>query len=299
MTSGAESLESDAVDNIFSMAQAPAIWEASNRAVSAEIERQIATAKKFPRTMKGFMTRARDMALCSRSVAESCFYTLPRRDKNGKFISGPSIRLAEIVFTTYWNLRVSARITDIGDEFVAVEGVAHDLESNSAVSKPVTRRIVDSKGRRYNLDMIGVTQQAAVSLAIRNAIFTVVPRALINDLLDECRATAIGKGENLEERRAKAVAFWAKQYGVSEVEMCSFVGVAGIVDLGFEHLADLVGLHNAIKDGVTSLDEIRERARQEREDAEYAADTAGSDAVPSLVDEAKKRGKKSPDKGAE
>lgn len=291
MSSGTE-FTTDPVDSIFSRALAPTgsteVWNAADRAMSAEIDRQITTARRYPRSMKKFIDRARDMALCSRAVAEGCFYTLRR---SGKPISGPSIRLAEIVFSAYQNLRVHARLVDVGDEFITVEGTAHDLENNAAVCKFVTRRIVDSKGNRYGVDMIGVTQQAAASIAIRNAIFVVVPRGIIEDIVDQCRATASGKGENLEDRRAKAVAYWAK-LGVSAPEMCSFVGVPGIADLGFEHLADLVGLDRAIKDGHTSLEAERERARQEREDAEYAADAAASDATPSLVEGAKKTRKK-------
>jgi hypothetical protein len=273
----------DTVDNIFARAIAPSgssVWDAADRAVSAEIDRMIATARRFPRSMKRFIDKARDSALCSRSVAESCYYTLRR---SGKTISGPSIRLAEIVFSAYGNLRVHARLVDVGDEFLTMEGTAIDLESNAGVSKPVTRRIVDSKGKRYGVDMIGTTQQAAASIAIRNAIFVVVPRALVDEIVDQCRATAGGKGENLEDRRSKAVAYWTK-LGVSETEMCSFVGVPGLADLGFEHLADLVGLANAIKQGDTSVEAERERVRQEREDAEYSEATA-NDVPPSIVPE--------------
>lgn len=53
---------------------------------------------------------------------------------------------------------------------MTAQGVFHDLERNVAITYEVRRRIVDKNGRRYKPDMIGVTANAACSIALRNAI---------------------------------------------------------------------------------------------------------------------------------
>ncbi|MFN8826683.1 MAG: hypothetical protein ACK501_17070, partial [Planctomycetota bacterium] len=46
------------------------------------------------------------------------------------------------------------------------------------------RRITGKNGRRYSSDMIGVTGNAACSIALRNAVFRGIPRAFWIDIYD-------------------------------------------------------------------------------------------------------------------
>lgn len=249
------------VDRIFGLADEPV--SLAEQAFKAEIDIQITTARRFPRTISAFERFVRDIALISPTVAGSCYYTLPRKKKK---ISGPSIRFAEIVASAWGHIRTSAHIVGIGDEYLTVVGTAHDVERNVAMSEPVMRRIVDSGGRRYNVDMIQVTARAACSIATRNAIFRVVPRALTEPLLEECKRVSLGQNRAIEENRAEAVKHWSRQ-GVSESEMCRFVGVAKVSDLGTDELTSLLGLWNAIGEGHTSIEAERRRIEQEAEDA--------------------------------
>ena len=47
----------------------------------SEIDMQIATAHKFPRSIKRFRNEALQMVTLNEQVAESCIYALPRGDK--------------------------------------------------------------------------------------------------------------------------------------------------------------------------------------------------------------------------
>ena len=60
----------------------------------AEIDVQITTAKRYPRSVTAFRREAEEMATLDEETAGSMFYVLPRAGKN---IEGPSVRLAEIV----------------------------------------------------------------------------------------------------------------------------------------------------------------------------------------------------------
>src|SRR6516165_9282959 len=75
--------------------------------VSAEIDMQIATAKRFPRRKdREIALKIMDRATLNADIAGECLYNLER---GGKSIQGPSIRFAEIIRSCYGNLRVASR----------------------------------------------------------------------------------------------------------------------------------------------------------------------------------------------
>src|ERR1043165_7764854 len=97
----------------------------------AEIDVQISTAKAYPRSLTKFIQKATSMATVSEGVAESCAYALPR---GGKTLEGPSVRLAEIVVSSYGNVRAGARIIYKDNKIVRAQGICHDLEGNTSVT---------------------------------------------------------------------------------------------------------------------------------------------------------------------
>lgn len=214
----------------------------------SEIDMQIATAHRYPRSIKRFRDESLQMVTLNESVAESCIYALPR---GGKTIEGPSARFAEVVASAWGNCRAGARtISDQGD-FVTAQGVFHDLERNVAITYEVQRRITDSKGRRYNADMIGVTANAACSVALRNAILKGVPKAFWDDMYQAARKTVMGDFKTLANRRAEAMkAFMA--FGVNEAQVLAKLEVSGVEDIGLEHLVTLRGLLTALREGDTT-----------------------------------------------
>ena len=214
----------------------------------SEIEHQISTARRFPRSIKRFRDEALQMVTLSESVAEQCVYALPR---DGKTIEGPSARFAEIVASAWGNNRAGARVIDDSGDFVTAQGVFHDLERNVAITYEVQRRITGRNGKRYSADMIGVTANAACSIALRNAILKGVPKAFWEDMYSEARKVIMGNVQTLANRRAQAIAAF-QRYGVDESKLCAKLGVAGVEDIGLEHLVILRGLLTAIKEEHTA-----------------------------------------------
>lgn len=214
----------------------------------SEIDMQVATAHKWPRSIKRFRQEALQMVTLNESVAESCIYALPRGNKT---IEGPSARFAEVVASAWGNCRAGARVVSDAGDFITAQGVFHDLERNVAITYEVQRRITDSKGRRYNADMIGVTGNAASSIALRNAILKGVPKAFWDDMYQAARSTVMGDFQTLANRREEAMkAFIA--LGVKKEQVYAKLGVNGIEDIGLEHLVTLRGLITAIKEGDTT-----------------------------------------------
>lgn len=214
----------------------------------SEIDMQIATAHKFPRSIKRFRQEALAMVTLNEQIAESCIYALPRGDKT---VEGPSARFAEVVASAWGNCRAGARVVSDQGNFITAQGVFHDLERNVAITYEVQRRITDRKGRRFNDDMIVVTGNAASSIALRNAILKGVPKAFWDDMYQAARATVMGDFQTLANRRAEAMkAFVA--LGVKPEQVLAKLGVAGVEDIGLEHLVTLRGLITAIKEGDTT-----------------------------------------------
>jgi hypothetical protein len=217
----------------------------------SEIDQQIATAHKYPRSIKRFRDESLQMVTLSESIADECIYALPR---DGKTIEGPSARFAEIIASAWGNCRAGARVVNDAGEFVTAQGVFHDLERNVAITYEVQRRIVDRHGKRYKPDMIGVTANAACSIALRNAILKGVPKAFWSDMYEAARQTIMGDIKTLANRRADAMAMFQK-FGVSPEQVCAKLGVAGVEDVGLEHLVVLRGLLVAIREGDTTAEE--------------------------------------------
>lgn len=214
----------------------------------SEIDTQIATAHKYPRSIKRFRTMVQDMVTISESVAQECIYALPR---DGKVIEGPSARFAEVVASAWGNSRAGARVISDQGDFVTAQGVFHDLEQNVAITYEVQRRITDKSGRRYKPDMIGVTANAACSVALRNAILKGVPKAFWADMYDGARKCAMGDVKTLPTRRAEAFKLF-QGYGVTKEQVLTKLGVPGEEDIGQEELVILRGLITAIKEGDTT-----------------------------------------------
>lgn len=229
--------------------------EASSLALTqrAEIDIQIATAKRWPRSITKFRADALTLATLDEETAGSMGYSLPRGKKP---VMGPSVRLAEIVGSCWGNLRFGARIVEIGPRMLTAQGVAHDLETNVSATKDVHRRITDKVGNRYGDDMIGVTAQAAMSIALRNAIFSVVPMSLVNDLYRQTLEVALGKGLPMGARRKKAVEWFVAHQGATESDVFLVCGVRGFDDLTMDDLAMLSGLRSSIKSGETTWEAV-------------------------------------------
>jgi hypothetical protein len=220
-----------------------------------EIDTQIATAKQYPRDLALFKSRSLEMVTLSPEQAESCFYQLSRKQKDGtkKIIEGPSIRLAEIVMANWGNLRVGAKVLDEGSEFILVEAACHDLETNNAISVQVKRRITNSDGKRYGADMIQTTTAAAIALGMRNAIFKIIPNVFTQHFLEIAKKTAQGPQDKFQDRVAKAIKYFA-DLGISEDKILEKLGIKKKTQISGDHLTTLQGIATAIKDGQTTLE---------------------------------------------
>lgn len=230
----------------------PAALEAESNTIAllnrSEIDQQVATARRFKRSVSEFREETLAMVTITESVAQECIYALPR---DGKTIEGPSARFAEIIASAWGNCRAGARVVSEAGDFVTAQGAFHDLQRNVAITYEVQRRIVDKNGRRYKPDMIGVTANAACSIALRNAILKGIPKAFWNDMYNAARRTAMGDIKTLANRRADAIK-WFQGVGVSEAQILEALEVKGVDDITLDHIVILSGIKTALVEGDTT-----------------------------------------------
>ena len=253
----------------------------------AEVDIQISTAKQYPRDVNAVLNKIATYATMDRETAEDCFYVLRRKDANGQdaVIEGLSVRMAEIIAGAWGNLRVQTRIIGNDGRMITAQAVCHDLETNFAVSKEVKRSIMTKKGYTYSQDMQVVTGNAAASIALRNAVLTVIPKAVTKRIINEVRKVALGQSIDLETSRQNIIAYFGKM-GVTQQQILDHLGIKDLKEIDQQAVFELRGTANAIKEGTTTVQEtfVRPAAEAKKQaDGEKAAKSAQDKAAAAIA----------------
>ncbi len=234
----------------------------------SEVDMQVSTAKQYPRELSKVLNQIATYATMDVETASECFYVLRRGGNNGgAAIEGLSVRMAEIIAGAWGNLRVQTRIIGNDGKTITAQGVCHDLETNVAVSVEVKRRITDRNGRTFSEDMQVVTGNAASAIAFRNAVLKVVPKAVTKKVIAEVKQVALGQAIDLETSRRNCLANFAK-VGVTEKMIFELFEISKIEEIDKNHIFELKGLWNAIKEGDTTVQEVFVKPVEERRQAE-------------------------------
>lgn len=229
----------------------------------ATIDVQIATAQKFPRNIKRATDDAIAVVLLSPEVAAQCIYSVPR---GGKAITGASVHLAKIIAQSWGNMRMEAKVVGHDSKYVTSQGIAFDLQKNIAIKVEVKRSILQNEykdgkktGRsiRMNDDMITVTGNAANSIALRNAILSIIPKGVVDTVYNAAKQVITGDiSDNAKLLRKRTQVFNGLRdtYGLTEEEILKAVGKAAIDHITADDIVVLIGTGQAIKDGDTTVD---------------------------------------------
>lgn len=216
---------------------------------------QISTAKAYPRNVKRAIDNSIVLVTMDEETAQTCAYSLPR---GGKTITGATIHLAKILAQNWGNLRIEAKVVDVGAKNITSQAIAFDLENNLAIKVEVKRSITDRNGKRFSEDMIVVTGNACNSIAMRNAILSVIPKAVVDKVYNEAKRKITGDISDkvkLMAKRKQVMDGFKDVYGVSENEVLKVIGKASVDHIDADNLMTLIGLAQAIKDGDTSVEE--------------------------------------------
>lgn len=232
----------------------------------ANVDSQVSTAKQYPRSIKRSIENSIVMATMDADTAQSCGYALPR---GGKPITGPSVHLAKIIVSNWGNTRTEAKVVQITDKQIISRGTCWDLETNVASAFEVRRSIVDRYGKRFSDDMITVTGNAANSIAYRNAVFSVVPKAIVEKVYKSAQKFITGDlsdEEKLIKRRTDAINYFNDEWGITEEEVIKLCGKQTVNQIKADEIALMLGMVQSLKDGDTTVEDLMKPVRGIKED---------------------------------
>jgi hypothetical protein len=227
-------------------------------AISAEIDKQIATAKRWPRPDDRTILQNRVLprVTLTTEVAEACIYSLPRGNKN---IEGPSIRLAETLFQSWGNCRVASEYLGIDRQngLVLVRAAFFDLETNALSQAVEPRRITNRSGRLFTPDMISMTAKAAAAIAKRNAILGGISAGVVRESYHAAFSFATGGDEKeFEARKVKALKGFADRFGIAPPDVFKLLQIEDEAQMRPRHLPILRGFFNAMVQGEESYESL-------------------------------------------
>ncbi len=224
----------------------------ANALARVEIMQQVATAKSFPRDVDTFKRETKSLACESEDVALEMIYRLERGNKP---IEGPSIRFAEILMHSWRNSRAGSRLLHIGDEYLTAQGVFQDFERNITTTAERQRRITTSEGRRYSVDMIVMTANAAGSIALRESILRGIPKPFWLPAMMAARALVSGDTRSIGSRRDSLFRVF-EGMNVKPDRVLAYLGVKGQSDVDAQAIIRMRGIAQAIRDEDTTVDQV-------------------------------------------
>lgn len=217
---------------------------------ASEVFGAIMSAKRFPRDQ--FTSFNNILKECQRySLAEVAIYSFPRGGKN---VSGPSIRLAEVLARQWGNIDCGIREIERKDGESLMQAYSWDLETNYRVTRDFSvEHKRDTRQGSYKLqDQRDIYEMTANQGArrLRACILGVIPGDVVEAAEKQIRSTiAKGPGNMTREDRIRNMVANFDKHGVPKEAVEKRIGhpVASLTD---DELVELHGIYNSIKDNV-------------------------------------------------
>lgn len=238
--------------------QVGALSVASTRAAQ-EVQAAMVIAKRFPRDSVAAFDRV--MTACRRpSLAEDAIYTYPR---GGTQITGPSIRLAEVLAQAWGNLDFGWIELERGEGESTVQAYAWDLETNTRKTLTFTVRHEREVGTGADKRIVGLSDPRDIyemcanqaARRLRQCILSVIPGDVCDEAMEQCQKTmAGGSTEPLKDRARKMVVVFG-EFGVTQAMIEAKLGHPAS-SISEPELVRLRGVYQSLKDGVGSRDQF-------------------------------------------
>lgn len=236
----------------------PSALEALNR---AEVDIAIATAKRWKRDIADSIKMCGELALRNPKIARMCNYAVPR---GGKTLVGPSVHFARIVAYSWGNATALSRVVGCDRANAHLQGVFHDLQTNLRIGIemdwPVQAPKNDTPERWA--DQMNLAKRGGAAVALRVAIFNVIPMALFADIAEKAKVLAAGSGKSFEDSRAAAIAAF-KELGVTQAQIYKYLERGGLESITTDDLILLHGILVSIQEKTTTVNEVFGRSEKE------------------------------------
>lgn len=195
----------------------------SQRAIQ-EVQAAYVIAKKYPRNENAAFVKMTES--CKRpGLAKVSQYRYP---KGGQEVSGPSIRLAEVVARAWGNMRYGFKVLERNNGTHSRPGSSQirayclDLETN--LTKDIEFTIEHSIGLKNNQKKILTDGRDIYELEanqaqrrVRNCVLATIPEDILSDVIAVCNKTLMGIDSelSLKDRIKKLAVEFSTQFNVS------------------------------------------------------------------------------------
>lgn len=225
-----------------------------SRAV-AEVQASIVLARSNPRNEVRAYSRI--MKACKRkSLAERASYSFKR---GGSLVTGPTIRLAEVLANSWENIHYGFREIGRKDDYSEIEAFAHDLETNTRVTRQFqvrhyrdlkndTQKALTSERDKY--EMVANMAQRRV----RSCLLEIIPGDIVEAAEEACKATLLHDIGDIE-KKAKAILEAFSKFGVTK-EMVEKHLDRDIKSIVPADVVSLQGIYRSIRDGIAPVGEF-------------------------------------------
>lgn len=220
-----------------------------------EVKGQIFLAKQFPRNI--FDSQKRILDQCKReSLAKTAIYSYPRGGQN---VSGPSIRLAEVIAQNYGNITAGVRELEQRDGESVAQAYAWDMETNTRVEKTFTVPHIryTRNGTKKLEDPRDIYELVANNGArrLRACILSVIPGDIVEEAVEQCQKTLSGNSDKpLKDRLAQTFNLFKEKFKVTQDAIEDRFGYTADKFTEVD-LTELGGIYHSLNDGITNLDD--------------------------------------------
>lgn len=230
-----------------------------------QVKGQITMARMFPRDLT--WARSKILESCKRiELAEKAEYTYPR---GGEQVTGPSIKLAEVIAQNYGNLDFGIRELEQGDGYSKVEAFCWDMETN--VRRTTIFDVKHERHTRYDVKKLTDPRDIYEMMAnngsrrLRACILQLIPGDVVDEAVHACRQTikdALNKEDpkKLLARARKLVDAFAK-YSVSATMLEKKCDGRKPEQWTADDIAELTKIGTSLADGVVKPADVFDEAK--------------------------------------
>lgn len=232
----------------------------------ATVQGQILIAKRFPRDVDISLQKIE--RACSRTrLASLAIYQYQR---GGTDITGPSIRLAEAVASSWGNVKYGFDVMESNTLSNKVRAYAYDMESNVQAERifSVSNMRVTRIGQHQMTDPRDIYENIAnnASRRIRACILEIIPADVIEYAMECCDKTIKQNVKITPENLDKLCAAFA-EYGVTKIQIEAKIQ-RNLSSIGTAQYIQLRNIYTSLKDGIAKSEDFfpsLEEAKAERE----------------------------------
>ncbi len=229
--------------------------EANQVTAMQEVQGAIIVAQKCPRNENQAALSINDS--CKRSsLAQKAMFAYPR---GGKMVTGPSIRLAEVIARAWGNIKYGIREISSGNGETKYEAFAWDMQTNVKSTREFSQRHArysKANGLKNVSDPRDIYEIVAsqATRRMRACILQVIPIDVIEDAMEQCEKTLrTGSKKPIKDRIKNLIlAFNDHQVNEEMIEarLGHKVGVTSEIEL-----IDLGKIFASLRDGMSKRED--------------------------------------------